>query len=470
MIHCRFSVLTAFLALIFGADFLRAAEIVPADETFCDVLVVGGGSAGVPAAIQSARAGARTVLMEMGFQLGGTTTTAGVRYPGLFHAWGRQVIAGIGWELTQKAVELNGDSMPDFSVDHGPHHWQLSVPVNPPLFALLAEEMCVQAGVELRYYESPCLLEPLFETDPHARDANWKVTSSAIGQFRTVWCREIIDCTGNGSVAALAGAKRMRDAETQPGSIFYAIESGIDFEKADWNEIRSCYEKALADGSLLPSDMVGGIERFLTRPRPAGNRTYVFDADNSTGPLRTDANLRGRASILRSLRFVRTLPGGENAKLTEMAAETGVRETFRVVGQYVITAEDYRVGKVWPDSVTYAFYPIDVHTRSGVAPQRLERGIVPTIPYRALITADVPHFFAAGRCLSADRQAASALRVQSVCMASGQAAGAAAALAARNRLRPENVNLAELKSLLRQNGAIVPEPAVKPEPTGNPNL
>lgn len=442
-------------SIVVGVIFLTrmgfGVEIVPVDETVCDVLVVGGGSAGIPAAVQSARLGAKTVLVEMGHQLGGTTTTAGVRYPGLFHAWGKQVIAGIGWELTQKAVELNGDKMPDFSVDHGISHWRLSIPVNPLLFSLLAEEMCVEAGVEIRYYETPCAMERTTQ-----RDSHWKVTTTTMGEFRTIWCREIVDCTGNGTVSKMAGGTLMREAETQPGSIFYTIDSGIDFSQVDWNDFHARYRAAIAAGTLKREDMNGGVKRFLLWPRPSGNRNYVNPADNSTGALRTDANLRGRASVLRALRFVKSLPGGENAKLVQVSAETGVRETFRVRGKYVITVEDYRTGKKWPDSVAYAFYPIDIHTPAGVTPQHLENGVVPTIPYRALIVEGVEHVLVAGRCISSDRQTGSAMRVQSVCMAGGQAAGAGAAIAARANLLPENVPMEELKKSLRESGAIVP--------------
>ena len=87
--------------------------------TDTDVLIVGGGTAGAIAAIQAARAGARTAVLERGPQLGGTLTTGGVAFPGLFHAWGRQIIAGIGWELVTRAVELDGGTLPDFSRPYG---------------------------------------------------------------------------------------------------------------------------------------------------------------------------------------------------------------------------------------------------------------------------------------------------------------------------------------------------------------
>ena len=430
-------------------------HFTPADETVCDVLVVGGGTAGVPAAVQSARVGAKTVLVELTGTLGGTTTNAGVKYPGLFHAWGKQIIAGIGWELVQKAVALNGDEMPNFE-DPNLADWRISVPVNPLLYALLAEEMCVEAGVELRYFETPCQMER--QSDPNAvkEKGNWKVTTAVQGEFRTIYCREIIDCTGNGNAAKMAGATLMRGEETQPGSIFYWIESGIDFSKVDWNDFNRRFSEAQRDGRLQPQDMVGGLQRFLTRPRPAGNRTYVYHADNSSGKLRTEANVTGHASILRSLRFVKTLPGGENARLVAVSAETGVRETFRVQGKYVITLDDYRTGRVFEDSVCFAYYPIDIHRPDGVRPEQLKRGTVATVPYRSLIVENVPHFFVAGRCVSCDRETGSALRVQSICMATGQAAGMAAALAAKHQIRPEEVNIEELKSELKNQGAIVP--------------
>jgi hypothetical protein len=124
-----------------------------------DVLVVGGGTAGTIAALQAARADARTMLVEKGSQLGGTTTTGGVDFPGLFHAWEQQVIAGIGWELVTRAVALNSGTLPDF--DKPPQrHWEHQVRVNGPLYASLAEEACLAAGVLLAYYEIPLSVAP----------------------------------------------------------------------------------------------------------------------------------------------------------------------------------------------------------------------------------------------------------------------------------------------------------------------
>nr|MCU0874940.1 FAD-dependent oxidoreductase [Pirellulaceae bacterium] len=132
----------------------RASEIPAQTLREADVVVVGGGPAGSVAALQAARAGAKTALIEVSSQLGGTTTTGGVSFPGLFHAWGKQVIAGIGWDLVQAAVQLDGGTLPDFS-KIPPRHSQHQVRINGPLYAALVEEACLEAGVTLAYYQFP---------------------------------------------------------------------------------------------------------------------------------------------------------------------------------------------------------------------------------------------------------------------------------------------------------------------------
>jgi flavin-dependent dehydrogenase len=113
-----------------------------------DVLVVVVGTAGTIAAIQAGRAGASVLLVERNRQLGGTMTTGGVAFPGLFDAWGKQVIAGIGWELVKESVELDEGKLPDFA-KVPQRHWYNQVHINQFLYAILAEEKCAEAGVEI---------------------------------------------------------------------------------------------------------------------------------------------------------------------------------------------------------------------------------------------------------------------------------------------------------------------------------
>ena len=112
------------VAALAVCELTSAVELAP---VACEVVVVGGGSAGICAAIQSGRAGAKTVLLESAHQVGGNTTSGGVNFPGLFHAWGKQVIAGIGWELVKETVALEGGTLPDFTRPTGKAHWNHQV-------------------------------------------------------------------------------------------------------------------------------------------------------------------------------------------------------------------------------------------------------------------------------------------------------------------------------------------------------
>ena len=374
--------------------------------TQADVLIVGGGTAGTITAIQTARAGAKTVLVERGSQLGGTTTTGGVSFPGLFDAWGKQIIAGIGWELVKQAVELDKGSLPDFSTIPQ-RHWMNQVQVNQFVYALLAEEACVKAGVAIAYYESPLSV---------AKTADgWTVETVGPGTRRQVTCKQIVDCTGGAGVVGMLGLPRLREKETQPGSLLYKL------------------------GGVHP---VG---------RKQLDRLYVHGADSSTSVTLTRANMDGRTSLLKKLRAQKG-----TSRLVHMQPETAHRESYRIQGETVITVDDYTSGRVFKDAVCYAFYPVDIHTRGGVNPKPLARGTVPTIPLSALIPKGSRNIIVAGRCVSSDRLANSGLRVQASCMAMGQAAGATAALAAKTGTTPLDVPLTEIHRLLAEHGAIIP--------------
>ena len=370
-----------------------------------DILVVGSGSAGTTAAIQAGRAGAKTLLMERNSQLGGTTTTGGVAYPGLFDAWGKQVISGIGWELVKESVELDGGKFPDFSkVPRVHHHNQIHI--NQFLYSILAEEKCQEAGVEIAYYEFPTALTQT--------ENGWQVDCMGFGTKRRVICKQIVDCTGGAEVVGLLGLERLRGEERQPGSYLFKI--GDPHNPAS-SQLR---------------------------------RLYVHGADSTNSRTVTLANLTGRKSILSRVR-------NSKERLMHLQPETGFRESFRIIGDTVITVQDYTSGRHFEDAVSYAFYPVDLHTRTGVKPKPLKRGIVPTVPLSSLIPKDSKNIIVAGRCISSDRLANSALRVQAACMGMGQAAGATAALAAQNKTTPSSVPLDKIHGLLREHNAIVPE-------------
>lgn len=444
----RRDALKAVGAVSVGAlpGWLRAAS--DAAGSSVDVLVIGGGTAGTIAAIQAARAGADTMIIEMGSQLGGTTTVGGVALPGLFHAWEKQVIAGIGWELVTRAVELDSGKMPDFSRPPPRSHSQHQVPVNGQLYAALAEEACINAGVTPCYYEMPLSVRQT--------EDGWEIESVGKGVRRRIACRQLIDCTGGADIVGMLGLPRLREAETQPGTLMFSF-GGYDATKLNAEEIQERYLHALMDGSLKEGDYCHADAPFIGFLRGGGgNAQHVFGADSSTSATKTQANIAGRASVLRLLRFIRSLPGCSNARIMRMQQETAVRETYRIVGEVQITQQDYTSGRLFEDAIGHSFYPIDLHDRSGVKPRPLERGTVPTIPLRALVPKGSRNLLVAGRGISSDRLANSALRVQASCMAMGQAAGATAALAADKKVSPLQVPIAEIRALLKKHGAILP--------------
>ena len=185
---------------------------------------------------------------------------------------------------------------------------------------------------------------------------------------------------------------------------------------------------------------------------------HVPAADSSTSETHTQTNSHGRQSLLRMMRFLKPLPGFEKLRIERLQPETGVRETWRIVGETIVTRDDYVSGRKFSDAVAYSFYPIDLHDEHGVRPKHLAEGVVPTLPLGALIPKGSRNVMVAGRCLSSDRLANSALRVQASCMAMGQAAGVAAALAAGSGSSPLRVPLEEIRRTLAAHNAIVPLP------------
>jgi hypothetical protein len=387
---------------------MAQTPIIPKNSAIIkvDVVVVGGGTAGTIAAIQAAKAGAKTILIERGSVLGGIITTGGVAFPGLFDAWGKQIIAGIGWELVKQTVELDGGSLPNFT-KIPLRHWKNQLHLNPFLYMLLAEEACIRVGVSILYYEFPISVE---------RSMNgWIMDVMGSGTHRQIQCKQIVDCTGGASVVGLLNLPRLREDEVQPGSLLFKL---------------------------------GGKYKV---GRKQLDSLYVFNTDSSTSTSLSKANIEGRKLLLEKMRN-----SNYKKRLLHMQPEIAHRESYRIEGETKITVDDYISGRIFEDALCYAFYPVDLHTNNGVKPKPLARGIIPTIPLSALIPKNSFNIIVAGRCVSSDRLANSGLRVQASCMAMGQVAGATAALAADRNLTPLKVPLKDIKDLLRKHGAIVP--------------
>jgi ribulose 1,5-bisphosphate synthetase/thiazole synthase len=434
-----------------------------------DVVVFGGGPAGCAAAIQAAREGARVALVEKNGMLGGTTTVAAVNFPGLFHTrLGRHVIRGIGWEIIEETVARGGAVLQDFSVPYAPRrHPEHHISVNRFVYATVLDDMCLDAGVTLRLHEMAAAVR--------ADGERQIVVLAGKSGLAAVRAHKLIDATGDANIASLMGYKLEEDEHKQPGTLIYRL-GGYKLNDVDQAALQRIASEALAAGELLPTD--------YSNPGPdlpplwkelrsgGGNHNHITGIDAATSPAKTAAELKARAALLRAYRLLRQVPGCEQLVVEDVAVECGIRDTRRILGETRITGDAYKTGYVWPDAVCYSYYPIDIHRHNDntIDIRPLEDGIVATIPYSALIPrGSGGDLLAAGRCISGDAEAHSAYRVQASSMAIGQAAGAAAAIAANRSISVRDVDVEELRRILHRNGAVVPDHNPSPSHTHAPN-
>ena len=426
-----------------------------------DVVVIGGGPAGYPAATQAARMGARTLLVEKNGMLGGTTTVGGVALPGLFHAWGRQIIAGIGWEAVRRSVELVGWDLPDFRRWDRPHY-KLQVPISPPVYASVIDETVLTAGVELRLHTMLAALQPLAE--------GWQVQLCAKEGLQTITTAALVDASGDADAVGLAGLPRALREQRQPGTIMVRF-GGYDRDRLDYAALDAAHARAVAEGRLHASDMAqteAPMRRFL---RGGGeNSIHVPGVGAATSAEKTAAEVAGRHTLMRIVSFLRTQPGLEALTIDRWANETGIRESQTIEAAERITLADYTSGRSWPDAVSFSFYPIDVHAHDGdgIDIRPLEPGVFPMIPRSAMIPRGSHRMIVAGRAVAGDQEANSAYRVQASCMGMGQAAGAIAALTADAGVDPGEIPIGQVHAAVRAEGAIVPGDPGAPRTTQPP--
>ncbi|XHR28674.1 MAG: FAD-dependent oxidoreductase [Chthoniobacteraceae bacterium] len=426
------------------------AETAIAADQF-DVIVAGGGPAGIVAATQAARAGARTLLLEKSGILGGTTILNGVNFPGLFHAWGRQIIAGIGWELVAAAVKEVDTKLPDFSTFRHGSHSRLQILVDRSAYAALADRMVLDSGAAL-------WLHTMLGSVVPASNGGWEVTVCLKEGLKPLRTRVLIDCTGDANAVRMAGLPLTRNPARQPGTLIMRV-SGYDLRTLDYEGLERAFVEAVGRGEMQRPDFHAARNPVYSFLHSHGNNAmHVTGVDGETSKGKTEAEVAARAAMQRIFQFLRKQPGMKNLRIDQFATECGIRETTSIVGGTRITRADYCSGRVWPDSLCYSFYPIDVHAPDGIGidTRPLKEGVFPTIPLGSLLPQNSRNLLVAGRSACGDQEAQSAFRVQASAMAMGQAAGAAAALAASANREVRQIPLEDIQKLLRHHGAIVP--------------
>lgn len=424
-----------------------------------DVVVAGGGVAGFAAAVAAARNGANTALIEDQAALGGILTLGGNPEIGIFYAYKKQAIAGIGWELCKRLEKEGFAEIPDFSVvDTRDGCSKSNVKVNPVMAQVEMNRMCIESGVKLFLHTKVIATE---------MEENRIVRLIAAEKCGLVGFEAdvFIDCTGDGDVAKLSGAEMYTSDVLQPGTYGYIFKCNNLSELKD-SELRAEFQKCKENGTIKHGDywpeFHGTILGFL---RGGGNNANHINMDCSNAKGQTKAEIDGREAMARMINFAE-----DNADITlfSSAAYTAPRETNRIVCDYTITISDFMSGKIFEDSLAYGYYNMDLHSSAntdGSRPfaldknlEKLPDGVVPTIPLKAQTVKGIYNLLTAGRCISGVREVLGALRVKCPCMSGGEAVGTVAALTENGNVR--GVDIEKVKNALRKNGAIVPDSSI----------
>jgi len=381
--------------------------------------------------------------------LAGTMTAGGVNMPNHFFSTTGPVVLGIPWELYKKSKEIENLPIPDYTKRRpveSPGYYSY---INIPIYVALVEEEASKAGLIIHYHE--------FISDVKAVGGFWEITSLGRGIQRITKAREIIDCTGDSDVIRILGLGVMRDEVRQPGSYQYKIE-GIEHEQIWEQEVQTIYEEAMQSGKLKKGDFAYAKSLNTSPPTqpelPPGSHIYNSDTSDAEG--QSAANVEGRARMLRMFKFVTSsIPGCERAVLKTMYPRAVARETYRTLGEYIITQNDFMQATDFEDKICNAFNYIDLHSQENGCDVYFHESqeLLPKVPFRALIPKNSERITVAGRIVSAHRVAMAGIRAQCICMAMGQAMGAAAALAVQQETPSRNISSKDIVALTVEHGA-----------------
>ena len=424
-----------------------------------DVLIAGGGPAGVAAAVAARSAGARVLVVEGFTCFGGLGTAA--RVP-VFMQWGdgvRDLACGFGTRFRDRLRKAGAMPEPSRAFDFEA--------VKREYDAVMQE-----SGADFLFQTR--VIDVVKDDDA----IRYAVVAAPSGVW-AVSAKVFVDATGNGDVAFAAGVpfeKGDASGHMMPASLLSAWD-GIDWERWEKEAPRRTQPfgaelaRAAADGVFKEPDLhMTGLYRFVDGYATA-NIGHVFNLDGTDERSLTKGYVRGRESMAEYQRYFREYlrRGLENVRLVETAAMMGVRETRRIMGDYVMTLDDYMKRAVFPDEIGRYSYPIDIHPSSADKEAyekhreefdrlyRYRRGESYGIPYRILCARGVNNLLVAGRCVSTDQKVQASIRVMPACYLTGQAAGFAAALAAD--AVSGNVHSVDVKMLqrkLKDFGAYLP--------------
>lgn len=441
-----------------------------------NVLVVGGGPAGIGAAIGAAQAGARTILVERYGFLGGNAT-AGLVMPLMSyftehhtrevkgaatllptdHGEGVPVIAGVTRDLLNRLIDAGGAVRP--SLETG-----FTVPFDPEIFKQVALEFMDETGVLFLLHSYAC---GVLQNNQHVDGVIFQGKSGRLAIRADV----TVDCTGDADVAAMAGAPfdigRSADGYTQPMTLMFRV---MGFDKAafadyahkhpgQWKGVHGLWELVTKATRMGELDLQREDILFFTAVHEGEiivNSTRVTKLLGTDVWDLTEAEWLARRQMRQIFAFLKKyVPGFADAYIVQSGVQIGVRESRRIVGEYQLTQRDILLAQQFEDVIARCTYPMDIHNPKGkgTVMMRLPSGKAYDIPLRCLVPKQVEKLLVAGRCISGTHEACSSYRVIPVAMAVGQAAGVCAALSASARQTPRSLSHKVVQRELLRQGA-----------------
>ena len=419
-----------------------------------DVVVCGGGVAGTMAAVAAARQGASVVLVERYGFLGGNATAGAVAQ---FNSWqtanGRRVVAGLANEVVDRLARYGAAGAHETFVMSTGHKMD-RVPYGPEVLKLVLDDLVTESGVK------PLLHASLLDVATEGRRiASLRVMTK--GGLLTLRPKVLIDTSGDIDALQRAGARFLELDEgeaLQPATMMFRF-GPIDFARFDAlspAEVHTLAQRGYAEGQLARAALHASrdpdsADAWFNISRLGIDATDAF----ALGA----AEIEGRRQAWRAAGFLhQNVPGCEAGQLRAFATQVGVRETRRVEGDHILTAEELLQPVQFPDAIAAGAYPIDIHPAAGGALdyQALGDDHAYQIPYRSLIPTAFDNALVAGRGISATHKALAAIRVMTISMAVGQAAGTAAAMAARasgEAAQVRAVDVSALRAALLADGA-----------------
>lgn len=422
-----------------------------------DVIVAGGGASGLIAAVSAARTGARTLLIEHAGCLGGTGTYAMVAQWLGFYNGDTRVVGGLPFELTELVTELGGsDGFSRYVLAEASNKPipLVNFPFNPEVVKIACDRLARQSRVDVRLHSR--VVAPMLQD---ARICG--VVVEDIGGRRAFRAPVVIDATGDAMVAAASGAAFAGGDEAlrrrrQPCTLVFRL-SNVDV--ARFREIPREDKRALALEGVKAGRIFWESLSFCSTP---GNTDAIclmsrIPEIDALDPVDLGhAESEGRNQVHSIVSFLRErVPGFERSTLANIAPHVGVRETRRIHGRYCLTEEDIVGGKRFADAIALGAGPMDLHEAGGTGISLWMPEQPFEIPLACLLPASSPGLIVTGRAISATRSANGGSRHMGTAMALGEASGVLAGLAANQGLEPTAISPQDVKSLLRQRGALV---------------